>query len=306
MNTLSKEDTMEYFKHAIDLESSVIGQEQIIEKYKNIAEEQKPALNLQPLPERQYVEKVGFDFDFWFLTALDAMWVIIALTTLMVTSGSFAFFCFIVAAILIVRRLLKINKVVSDIHEASALQTQYDAVYAAECEKVKAANDRRQANYDIDLPKWETSNSNMLFKLNASLANSNELLEQYYSVDVIFPKYRNLPALTSIYEYLASGRCDELTGPNGAYNLYELELRQNTVISQLNTIISNLEQIQQNQQMLYRELVQITQNTRKIVGELSAIRNYTYAMAEFTALNAYYSGVTAANSSAMAFYHAIF
>ena len=126
----------------------------------------------------------------------------------------------------------------------------------------------------------------MLFKLNASLANSNELLEQYYSVDVIFPKYRNLPALTSIYEYLASGRCDELTGPNGAYNLYELELRQNTVISQLNTIISNLEQIQQNQQMLYRELVQITQNTRKIVGELSAIRNYTYAMAEFTALNA--------------------
>ena len=151
----------------------------------------------------------------------------------------------------------------------------------------------------------EASNNDMLSALNGSLSNSNGILEQYYSADVIFPKYRTLPALTSICEYLSSGRCDELTGPNGAYNLYELELRQNTVISQLNTIISNLEQIRQNQYMLYSELVQITQNTRKIAGELRAIRGYTYALTQFAALNTYYSGIAAASSSAMAFYHAL-
>lgn len=96
-----------------------------------------------------------------------------------------------------------------------------------------------------------------------------------------------------------------MTGPNGAYNLYELELRQNTVISPLNTIISNLEQIRQNQYILYNELVQITQNTHKIAGELRAIRGYTYTLTQFAALNTYYTGLAAASSSAMAFYHAL-
>ena len=85
------------------------------------------------------------------------------------------------------------------------------------------------------------------------LKKSKALLSSFYNnKELIYPKYHNLPALTSIYEYLVTGRCDELTGPHGAYNLYEDEVRKDTVISQLNLVIDNLEKIKQNQYMLYQ------------------------------------------------------
>lgn len=46
---------------------------------------------------------------------------------------------------------------------------------------------------------------------------------------VIYPKYLTLPAVTTIYEYLESGRCDSLAGANGSYNLYESEFEASTL-----------------------------------------------------------------------------
>ncbi len=158
---------------------------------------------------------------------------------------------------------------------------------------------------DEALPLWQSSKEEGVAYLLEKKQQTQTVLEKYYSPDVIFPKYRNLPALTSIYEYLTSGRCEELTGPNGAYNLYETELRQNTVISQLNTIISNLEQIRQNQYVLYQELVKVNAVTQSISREISAIRGYTYTLTELSALNTYYNAITADCTSALAFLEVI-
>mgnify|MGYP007024707781 CR=1 FL=1 len=51
-----------------------------------------------------------------------------------------------------------------------------------------------------------------------------------------FPKYRNLVAVSQIYEYILSGRCTELGGYQGAYNLYEQETRMDIVIMRLDDI----------------------------------------------------------------------
>jgi hypothetical protein len=58
-------------------------------------------------------------------------------------------------------------------------------------------------------------------------------------------------------EYLDSGRCSALEGPDGAYNLYESELRQNYIISKLDTIINQLDMIRENQYYLYTAMQDI-------------------------------------------------
>lgn len=80
---------------------------------------------------------------------------------------------------------------------------------------------------------------------------SKQLLDQIYASGVIYPKYRNLPAISSFLDYFSSGRCSSLTGPHGAYNLYESEVRLDGIITHLDRISRQLNQIQFNQQMLY-------------------------------------------------------
>lgn len=124
-----------------------------------------------------------------------------------------------------------------------------------------------------------------------------------YKKDYIYEKYHNLPAMTSIYEYLLTGRCDELSGPHGAYNLYEDEVRKDTVISQLNTVIANLEQIKQNQYMLYQQVKTVQSELMQINNEIRQVKGYTVSIAQFTALNAYYAELTARNTGIAAAYH---
>ena len=80
---------------------------------------------------------------------------------------------------------------------------------------------------------------------------------------------------------------------------------QNTVIAQLNAIITNLEQIRQNQFMLYQELTKLNETTSRISADISAIRGYTVALTELTSLNVYYNAIAAESTSALAFMHAL-
>lgn len=141
-----------------------------------------------------------------------------------------------------------------------------------------------------------------------------ECRSKLYGYNVIFPKYQNWIAITTFYEYLMAGRCDMLEGTNGAYNLYETEIRANLVISQLSQIIESLEQVKANQYMLYSELKNInqnmetlnssmssalqtlnniSQNTEKMGTSLENISQNTDVIAHNTAVTAYYSKMNA-------------
>lgn len=82
-------------------------------------------------------------------------------------------------------------------------------------------------------------------------AESVNRLGQIYDKNIVFPKYRNLIALSSLYEYICAGRCYALEGPEGAYNIYEAESRFDKIVTRLDQVIVHLDAIRDNQYVLF-------------------------------------------------------
>ena len=195
-------------------------------------------------------------------------------------------------------------------------------------------NARKESEKKIALIKRNTSGDNVpevviekMTKDEIDLAKDTykQLLiarEQYYSPNIVFAKYRTLPALTTIYEYLMAGRCTTLEGANGAYNLYESEIRANMIISQLDTVIEKLDEIKNIQYTLCHQmsianaslsridekmdkacdsLRSISNNVSAIRDNSEVIKNNTAVIAYYTARTAFYSEMTATISAARMF-----
>ena len=67
----------------------------------------------------------------------------------------------------------------------------------------------------------------------AKQAENKRALADLYAQDVIYPKYRRLLPVCSLWEYLQSGRCQKLEGPDGAYQLLETELQEKKIAADL-------------------------------------------------------------------------
>lgn len=126
-------------------------------------------------------------------------------------------------------------------------------------------------------------------ELNKQYDKTRATLEQYYSVGVLYPKYHTMNAVCSIYEYFMSGRCTELTGHEGAYNLYESELRSNIIISKLDDILVNLESIKSHQFMLYSALCEGNKKIDNLLAESERQTQLASFTAEQSAIAAYNS-----------------
>ena len=306
MKEMSINNLIEYIKHAIELESGIMTQEQVITQYEKISNSKKPELNLLPMPTRQYAEYTPETEEAKVIRliayALGGAFAVSGLAICASASLGTGLICIILGISVFIFYHMKNREQEKQQVEQNKY---YEENYNNERQRILNENEKRQSAYNKNYADWEFSNHEAMNKLNQPLKELKASMIKYYSLDIIFPKYHNLPALTSIYEYLTSGRCEKLTGPDGAYNLYESELRQNTIVSQLNVIISNLEQIRQNQYTLYQEMVKMNSNVQLIVRELDEIRSYTYTLTELSALNTVYTGIAASSASAMAFYTAI-
>lgn len=144
-------------------------------------------------------------------------------------------------------------------------------------------------------------------RLNATIAEMEtknaeiaKTLARLYDVDVLFPKYRNLVAVCSLYEYFISGRFTSLTGPDGAYNRYETEVRLDRIITKLDKIISQLDDIKANQYMLWDALQEGNRLTQKLVDESVKQSRLAERTAENTALAAHHAQIAANNAEACA------
>ena len=73
------------------------------------------------------------------------------------------------------------------------------------------------------------------------LNETQKTLDEYYSLNVIYPKYRDIDSVTRFIEYFQAGRCVDFEGPFGAYNLIELEKRLDKIIDNLVKINERLE-----------------------------------------------------------------
>lgn len=102
---------------------------------------------------------------------------------------------------------------------------------------------------------------------------------EFYDYNIIYPKYRNYVAVATFCEYIESGRCSSLEGANGAYNLYETACMNNLIVSQLTVIADKLEDIKQNQMLMYREMKNINHNLEKLNDTLKDVVSSINSMA---------------------------
>lgn len=289
---LSITELQAYLKQAIELETDVATQKEIISQYQKQSEEKKPILEMQPLPAEPVRLECQNGGQMIFL-AVSMLTVLIALACLGSAFLLLGSFFILPPAIAIGAKGIQMQTEYQD------NETQYNnqmANYRHLCDTVKKTNQKNKEAFPENLKMWQDTNAEMDAFMEKPLEATEQLLEKYYSNDFIYPKYRNLPALTSIYEYLITGRCEGLTGPHGAYNLYEDELRKDTVISQLSVVIQNLEQIKQNQYMLYQQVKSVQKTVNAVICELQQIKGYTIRISQLTALNTYYAALNERNS----------
>ena len=116
---------------------------------------------------------------------------------------------------------------------------------------------------------------------------TERVLQQLYDRGLLYSKYRNVVAVCSIYEYLESGRCTELTGPDGAYNKFDTELQVRRIEGKLDIVIQKLDEIRTTQEVLYSMVEAGNRLTGELIGKTSeSIRLQEYS-AEQSAIAAY-------------------
>lgn len=101
------------------------------------------------------------------------------------------------------------------------------------------------------------------------IAQEESLLKDSYNANIVFEKYRFLPCIASFCEYLTSGRCETLEGVNGAYNLYESELRANLINDKVEEALLHLDDIKKYQYTLYVYLTRMLKSANEVIEKVS-------------------------------------
>lgn len=128
---------------------------------------------------------------------------------------------------------------------------------------------------------------------------SKQLLDQFYDLDVIRPKYRNLLCVATFLEYLENERCYSLTGHEGCYNLFEEERQRGIIIAQLTDISRQLSQIRKNQERAADAMEQIQQNTSRLCEGLEALNGKMDIVMQDQRTAAYYAEQAANDQRAL-------
>lgn len=302
MDSKEKEKLLEYLKTAIAVETDIETQRQVKESCVDIWKQRRPTFTERPCPNLPAGYGSSPSNGWNFIMIFGIAWCLLFLFLLPYCDGAGSLIFVLIFTIFLGLPLFLIGFLGrrSEKKERAVISERYKK----EREQILAENKKNKTVFENQLSNWNRANTELLQSFDAPEEETRQIRNKLYAMDVIYPKYRNLPALTIIYEYFITGRCDELSGPHGAYNLYEDEVRKDTVISQLNAVIENLEQIKQSQYQLYQQVKTIQQTTQLIGSELSQIRGYTFALTELTALNVYYSSVTARNARTIAYLNA--
>jgi len=105
--------------------------------------------------------------------------------------------------------------------------------------------------------------------LNNFLVMTKKKLRDMYAQNVLHRNYQKWVAAATIYEYFDVGRCYELKGPDGAYNLYEQELLAHKILDSLAAINASIRQhgysITESQRYIRSQLSECNRKVDQIV-----------------------------------------
>ena len=300
---LSVEFMKEYLKHVVELETNIYTQEIAIQDANHELELNRPQKKEIEIPSISKVEvpqiinytkhsgeddavykavKIGASI-YAILMGVAALILAIAFNTMWI-----AFFSVPLLGIGFYYGLTILKKIKENKEKQQLLRKEYQGMietynirqeaaekeYDSEMQLYRCAVQTEERRYTAAKKNYAQARKEVNM-LKAPLTESKKLLSRLYDKNIIFPKYRNIVAMCTIYEYFLSGRCIELTGPNGAYNLYEAELRQNMIINQLDEIRSHLEDIKENQYTLYHEMQRANKTIVGIANDIDKILKKT-------------------------------
>ena len=222
---MNKEELKKYLGDVLELEKQKFELQRILQKLQD-TEYCAAVSNVNDITEKDYFGGMGCGF------------IIGAIALSVIFGGTLEWFGVILGGILGAGIVFFINKIENDAKTRKEIAEKQ----RIETENVRLISLAEQRKTIMEVSQNEVSNS---------LGIVQATLEKMYLLGIIYPKYHNIIALSSIYEYIDSGRCDKLEGHDGAYNTYELEVRLDKIITKMDVIISKLDQIMTNQYYLY-------------------------------------------------------
>lgn len=160
--------------------------------------------------------------------------------------------------------------------------------------------EENNTNVQKELIAYESKSqiiSNNLACARRSYQTTLKTKEDFYSLNIIYPKYRDLVSVGMFDEYLQSGRCYTLEGHEGAYNLYEEEKFKEIILTKLDDIISRLDTIIANQEELANEIIRSRNEANRIA---TTIENSLQNIENNEITRQYYEEITARNTSYLA------
>ena len=277
MNT----DLLRYLWMIYDMESSVYQQEELIRQLSSID------TTLPPPPPRDRGKPV-FNQKKISPKALKLIGIITLLITVVLIISDPSNWLHAIVGVLFVLVLFAVFYLLSLVYDS----TTGKAANKKEVAQWEIDNVRRK-EYDTAVAKRKHIFNEIQLAKN-KLSDSRQLLEQMYARNIIYVKYRNLPAISSFLDYFSSGICTDLTGPHGAYSRYENDARMNAIITRLDRISMQLEQIQYNQQRLFEAVRACNETVNRLyhavesgAAHLSGIAASQSQIAENTAMAAY-------------------
>lgn len=144
----------------------------------------------------------------------------------------------------------------------------------------------------------------------------NNTLQSLYNLRIngvlcLHPNYQGLVPISIIYGYFDTGRCTQLQGHEGAYNLYEDEKMKGMIINKLDVVSRQLSQL--NNTMLYvgqaieecnerlsdlestsnRMIQSVNNMNNNVTSQFNGVSSQLAAIEEKTANSAYYTEVGA-------------
>ena len=154
----------------------------------------------------------------------------------------------------------------ADSDAAKANEEKYNKALA-EYNQARAQDDARVRNEKLQKMFLE----NELRIIAETHHSTKSKLDKIYGKNILYPKYRNFVAVYTMYEYISSGRCSELKGRDGAYNLYEMESRMDRIVTSLDQAIKILSSIEHTQYMLYNAIQTTNFQTKMMIDSTNQL-----------------------------------
>ena len=250
---------LNYLENIITLEKTAFTQEKIIYALDvNIKKLCIPTkIERRRVDESSFTESLGSSSGIGFtLGAVVGLFTahgdLIEFLAGMIEAGIYGSLCGLVIGIIV-----GINQKLKDNSEKALAEQEYLDAKAREHRRI--CSEKKQAE-QLMVVKNELIVKNR---------QTQSLLQEYYSKNILYGAYQNITAVCSIYEYLKSGKCSQLQGHEGAYVLYDHERRLDRIVEGLDRISVQLEQIKHNQFMMYSAFQEANRTLTHIENELN-------------------------------------